>query len=81
MLGNLPGNEEAPPIALSGRVWVKCDASTGPIGPGDMLTTANRPGHAMKAQDHARATGATIGKAISSLKEGQGLVLVLVSLQ
>jgi hypothetical protein len=81
VLGNLPGHEDAPPIALSGRVWVYCDASTGAIEPGDLLTTSNTPGHAMKAADRARAYGATIGKAMSSLKEGQGMVLVLVSLQ
>ena len=81
VLGNLPGLEDAPPIALSGRVWVQCDASTGTIKPGDLLTTSDTPGHAMKATDRARAYGATIGKAMSSLKEGQGMVLVLVSLQ
>ena len=31
--------------------------------------------------DHARAQGAVLGKAMSSLHEGRGLVLVLVSLQ
>ena len=38
-------------------------------------------GHAMKADDRSRAFGATIGKAMTSLEEGQGLVLVLVNLQ
>ncbi len=81
ILGNLPGSEGSPAIALSGRVWVKCDASCGAIEPGDLLTTAALEGHAMKVNDNARATGATIGKAMTSLKEGQGLVLVLVNLQ
>jgi hypothetical protein len=35
----------------------------------------------MKVVDHAAAQGAIIGKAMTSLKEGTGLVLVLVSLQ
>ena len=35
----------------------------------------------MKATDHARAQGAIIGKAMSTLREGKGMVLVLVSLQ
>jgi hypothetical protein len=35
----------------------------------------------MKAVDHARAQGAVLGKAMTSLKAGKGLVLVLVSLQ
>ena len=40
-----------------------------------------RPGHAMKATDRARATGAIIGKAMTPLAEGRGLVLVVVNLQ
>jgi hypothetical protein len=35
----------------------------------------------MKVMDHARAQGAILGKAMSSLSEGRGLVLVLVTLQ
>lgn len=69
------------PVALSGRVWVRCDASAEPIRPGDLLTTAERPGFAMKAADPARAHGAILGKAMSTLEAGTGLVLVLVSLQ
>ena len=68
-------------VALSGRVYVRADASGGAILPGDMLTTADRPGHAMKARDHDRAQGAVIGKAMSALPEGRGFVLVLVTLQ
>jgi len=81
VLGNRPGDENAPPIALSGRVWVYCDASKQTIEPGDLLTTSNTPGHAMKATDHNRAQGATLGKAMTPLKKGKGLVLVLVTLQ
>ncbi len=69
------------PIALTGRVWVYCDASAGAIRPGDLLTTSDVPGHAMKVTDHQKAQGAIIGKAMSSLESGRGLVLVLVSLQ
>jgi hypothetical protein len=70
------------PVALTGRVWVLCDAGAEAIVPGDLLTTADAPGHAMKASDRLRAQGATLGKAMSSLPAGQrGLVLVLVNLQ
>ena len=69
------------PVALTGRVYVWADATNGPIEPGDMLTTANVPGHAMKVTDHTKAQGAILGKAMSSLDEGRGLVLVLVTLQ
>jgi len=68
-------------VALSGRVWVKCDASRTPIHVGDLLTTADRAGHAMAASDRSRAYGAVIGKAMTSLEAGTGLVLVLVALQ
>ncbi len=69
------------PVALSGRVYCWADASYGSIQPGDLLTTADRSGHAMKVTDYAKAQGAILGKAMSSLETGQGLVLVLVTLQ
>jgi hypothetical protein len=74
----LPGEH---PVALSGRVYCWADASYGPIGAGDLLTTSDTPGHAMKVTDFDQAQGAVIGKAMSSLEGGKGLVLVLVSLQ
>jgi hypothetical protein len=69
------------PVALSGRVYCWADAKDDPIQPGDLLTTADTPGHAMKVTDYARAQGAVLGKAMSPLSTGRGLVLVLVSLQ
>ncbi len=70
------------PVASIGRVWCWCDADAGgPIVAGDMLTTSDTPGHAMKAADRERRDGAVIGKAMSGLKSGKGLVLVLVSLK
>lgn len=68
-------------VALSGRVYVHADATGAPIKPGDLLTTSDTPGHAMKVTEHGRSQGAVIGKAMSSLKEGKGMVLVLVTLQ
>ena len=69
------------PVALTGRVYVNCDTSNGPTHPGDLLTTSDTYGHGMKVTDHSRAHGAIIGKAMTSLESGEGLVLVLVSLQ
>ncbi|MEO0331986.1 MAG: hypothetical protein AAF223_09910 [Bacteroidota bacterium] len=69
------------PVALSGRVYAKVDASYGAIQPGDLLTTSNTPGYAMKVGNPSRALGAIIGKAMTGLEDGQGLVLVLVGLQ
>jgi hypothetical protein len=68
-------------VALSGRVYALADATSGPIQPGDLLTSSSTPGHVMKVTDHAHAQGAIVGKAMSALKEGKGMVLVLVSLQ
>jgi hypothetical protein len=74
-------NDGGQNVALSGRVYVLADASGGAIKPGDLLTTSDTAGHAMKVSDHAKAQGAILGKAMSSLKEGKGMVLVLVTLQ
>ena len=68
-------------VALTGRVYVLADAAHGAIEAGDLLTTSDTPGHAMKVADHGKAHGAVLGKAMSELKEGKGMVLVLVSLQ
>ncbi len=76
--GALEGGEN---VALSGRVYVLADASNGEIEPGDLLTTSDAPGHAMKVTDIAKAQGAILGKAMSRLQDGRGMVLVLVTLQ
>lgn len=68
-------------VAMTGRVYVKCSTENGPIRAGDLLTTSATSGHAMRATDHALANGAVIGKAMSSLGDRTGLVLVLVNLQ
>ena len=69
------------PVALSGRVYCWVDASQGAIEVGNLLTTSSTPGYAMKATDAAKAQGAIIGKAMTRLEKGKGLVLVLVALQ
>jgi len=68
-------------VALTGRVFVKADATGGAITPGSLLTTSAIPGHAMAVADHGKAQGAIIGKAMTGLDAGTGMVLVLVSLQ
>jgi hypothetical protein len=82
ILGNLEGSENHTPIAISGRVWVYADATQEAIEPGDLLTTSDTPGYAMKASDPSRAHGTVIGKAMTRLEKGKtGMVLVLVNLQ
>jgi hypothetical protein len=70
------------PVASVGRVWCWCDADVnGPITPGDSLTSSPTPGHAMKVTRFSRANGAILGKAMSSLARGKGLVLTLITLK
>jgi hypothetical protein len=69
------------PVALTGRVYCHVDADFGSIEPGDLITTSDTPGHGMKVNDQGRAQGAIIGKAMTGLESGQGMVLILVSLQ
>ncbi|MFN0279081.1 MAG: hypothetical protein ACKVRN_10825 [Pyrinomonadaceae bacterium] len=81
VLPNLDQNAASLPVALSGRVWVYADATTNPIIAGDLLTSSATAGYAMKVTNFKRANGAVIGKALTGLKGGKGLVLVLVNLQ
>lgn len=73
--------DQGAPVALSGRVYTLADAAHGSIRPGDQLTTSATPGHAMRVTDSQRAQGAILGKAMTALEQGKGLVLVLVTLQ
>ena len=68
-------------VALTGRAYCWCDADESAIHPGDLLTTSDTPGHAKKVLNHAKASGAIIGKAMTGLDSGKGMVLVLVALQ
>ncbi|MCA9757064.1 MAG: hypothetical protein KDA27_14765 [Candidatus Eisenbacteria bacterium] len=77
--GDDPTNTAA--IAMSGRVWVRADARATPIVVGDLLTSSDLAGHAQVASDDALRDGAVLGKAMSALETGTGLVLVLVTLR
>jgi hypothetical protein len=68
-------------VAIAGRVYCRAEAILAPIEVGDLLTTSRMEGYAMRATDIDRARGAVIGKAMTSLSRGTGLVLVLVNLQ
>jgi len=62
-------------------VEVKASAENGAINPGDLLTTSNTPGYAMKSTDTARDRGAVIGKALEPLRAGKGKIAILVMLK
>lgn len=80
VLNRTAGEDSRSPVALSGKVYCKVDAGPGTIDLGDLLTTSDLPGHAMKACDRDRAFGAVLGKALAPLSSGRGLIPVLVSL-
>lgn len=86
---NLLIDEEnnALPVAIVGIVKTKVSCENGEIKPGDLLTTSSTPGYAMKATSIGEINGypiypqgCIIGRALESLKEGKGKILVLVSL-
>src|SRR6267378_1385571 len=75
----LPNNEV--PLAVIGIVPCKVTVENGPIAAGDLLVTSYVQRHAMKGTDRARMLGAVVGKALEPLREGTGLIQVLVTLQ
>lgn len=58
---------------------IAVDASYAPIKVGDLLTSSDTPGYAMKAINPK--PGTIIGKALESLNSGKGYIKVLVTLQ
>ncbi|HEX6553921.1 MAG TPA: hypothetical protein VF026_14230 [Ktedonobacteraceae bacterium] len=81
VLDKQQSSENRMPVALVGKVYCKVDASYRPIEVGDLLTTSDTPGHAMKAEDPFKAFGSVIGKALRPLKAGQALLPILIALQ
>jgi hypothetical protein len=74
-------NKHRLPIALMGKVYCKVDATHSSVRIGDLLTTSPTKGYAMKAEDPMKAFGAVIGKALGPIREGLGMIPVLVALQ
>ncbi len=68
------------PLAVVGIVPVKATTENGPIHPGDLLVTSSRPGYAMRAGENP-PQGTVLGKAMSALEAGEGLITVLITLQ
>ena len=76
------GNDEGrTTIALVGKVYCKVNADAGSIAVGDLLTTSDIPGHAMRVSDPLKGFGSVIGKALAGRNEGCGLIPILVALQ
>ncbi len=68
-------------IAIAGRVYVKATTRNGKISPGDLITSSFLEGYAMKATKKSKSRGTIIGKALLSLEEGEGLILILIQPQ
>ena len=81
VLGRTTSQKVRVPLALAGKAYCKADARYSPIDIGDLLTTSETPGHAMKVEDPLQAFGAVIGKALGPMGAGQGLIPILVGLQ
>ena len=80
ILDRKPSNGRRPPVALVGKVYCKVDADYGAVEVGDLLTTSDTQGHAMKVSDPGKGFGAVIGKALQPLGEGKGLIPILIAL-
>jgi len=81
VLDQLPSSKSRTTIALLGKVYCKVDANICSIAAGDLLTTSDIPGHAMKVTDFSRGFGAVIGKALAPLQSGTGLLPMLIALR
>jgi hypothetical protein len=68
-------------VSLIGKAFCQVDAGYGPIEVGDLLTTSDTVGCAMKASDRDRAFGAVVGKALRPLQSGRALLPILLTLQ
>ncbi len=84
-LGVAADNKEM--IATTGRVKVRVDATRSPIKVGDLLVTGEKAGVAMKSEPmdingrKFHQPGTIVGKALEPLASGEGMILVLLSLQ
>jgi hypothetical protein len=74
-----PGERSAALLALLGRVPVKATTENGPIRPGDLLTSASKPGYAMRCESPKLCEGALLGKALQPLSHGDSAILMLVT--
>jgi hypothetical protein len=81
VLDKQPSQGNRSPVALLGKVFCQVDAGYGPVAVGDLLTTSDTAGHAMRAADPLQAFGSVIGKALRPLEAGRGLIPILIALQ
>jgi len=74
-------------VATTGRVRIRVDATEHPIAIGDLLVTGKKTGRAMKSIPidlqgvPIHRPGTVVGKALEPFTDGEGEILVLLSLQ
>jgi hypothetical protein len=69
------------PISMMGKAACRVDARFGAVAVGDLLTSSPSEGCAMRVRDSLHAPGSVIGKALTPLENGKGLVEMLICLQ
>jgi len=83
ILGGALGEGRAVLVALSGRVPVKVSNENGEIKPGDLLTSSNIPGVAMKATEPGRVIGMALESSEKcereELERGECKILMFVN--
>lgn len=72
--------DNRPVLAVTGRVPCKVSAENGPIEIGDLLVASSTPGIAMKGNPE-ESMGAVVGKAMETLEQGEGTIVVQVMLR
>lgn len=81
ILDRQSSTENRSPIALVGKVCVKVTTQNGSIKIGDLLTTSDTSGHAMKASNVEKSFGTVVGKALASHTDGEGVISMVIALQ
>jgi CSLREA domain-containing protein len=74
----LDTKDDRPVLALVGRVPVRATTENGPIQSGDLLVSASKSGHVMRCPDAKQCEGAIVGKALESLEQSTGVILMLI---
>lgn len=81
VLDRQPEATDRAPVALMGKVCVMVTDANGPIRIGDLLTTSELPGHAMRAGTTEESFGAVVGKALDAHDKGTGMIPMVIALQ
>jgi hypothetical protein len=79
ILGQVAPAADKAILALSGIVPVKVTNEGGPIQPGELLVSSSTPGYAMRWAGPGPCPCALVGKALESMADERGMILVLLT--